>query len=57
MSVLRAAQPIRPIAPRRHLRPVSNVPAPLRRPKQAVSVRSAVATSASKGLAKKVIYG
>jgi len=57
MSVLRAAQPIRPIAPRRHLRPVSSVPAPLRRPKQAVSVRSAVAAGTSKSLAKKVIYG
>jgi len=57
MSVLRAAQPIRPIAPRRHLRPVSSVPAPFRRPQQAVATRSAAATSTSKGLAKKVIYG
>lgn len=57
MSVLRAAQPIRPIAPRRHLRPVSSVPAPIRRPQQAVATRTAVATSTSKGLAKKVIFG
>jgi len=31
MSVLRQTQPIRPIAPRRHLRPVSNVVQPVRR--------------------------
>jgi len=31
MSVLRQAQPIRPLAPRRHLRPVSNVAQPVRR--------------------------
>ena len=45
MSVLRQAQPIRPIAPRRHLRPVSNPVQPVRRsvPKvqaQTTSVRA-----------------
>jgi len=57
MSVLRAIQPIRPIAPRRHLRPVASVPAPIRRPQQALTTRSAVAASTSKGLAKKIILG
>ncbi|NBR64540.1 MAG: hypothetical protein EBS85_00890 [Micrococcales bacterium] len=57
MSVLRAAQPIRPIAPRRHLRPVGSAPAPIRRPQQAQSVRSVVATNASRALFRKIVIG
>ncbi len=53
MSVLRQAQPIRPIAPRRHLRPVSNVVQPVRRSVPKVSSQS----SSFRALLTKTLIG
>lgn len=58
MSVLRQAQPIRPIAPRRHLRPVTNRVQPVRR--TAVKTTSQVGTVRlflSKTIVRKLLVG
>jgi len=58
MSVLRQAQPIRPIAPRRHLRPVSNQVQPIRRATPKVSSKvSPVSILLSKTIVRKLIIG
>lgn len=58
MSVLRQAQPIRPIAPRRHLRPVANVVQPVRRSKvKAQAQVSPLRFLLSKAVVRKLILG
>ena len=58
MSVLRQAQPIRPIAPRRHLRPVTTTVQPVRRAATKKATRANAASfTFSKALALKVIAG
>jgi cell division protein FtsL len=58
MSVLRQAQPIRPIAPRRHLRPVTSTVQPVRLKAAKTATRSNASTFAfPKALALKVIAG
>lgn len=53
MSISRAIPLVRPIAPRRHLRPVESLP----KPKVIRQARSLVATQSRAGVAKKIIYG
>lgn len=58
MSVLRQAQPIRPLAPRRHLRPVTTAVQPVRRPKVKSASRANQAVSRfPKAVLRKVIVG
>jgi cell division protein FtsL len=58
MSVLRQAQPIRPIAPRRHLRPVTTTVQPARRTPAKAATRSNASTFVfPKALALKIIAG
>jgi cell division protein FtsL len=58
MSVLRQAQPIRPIAPRRHLRPVTTTVQPVRRTPAKAATRSNASTFVfPKALALKIIAG
>jgi cell division protein FtsL len=58
MSVLRQAQPIRPIAPRRHLRPVTTTVQPVRRTPAKAATRSNASTFVfPKALALKLIAG
>ena len=58
MSVLRQAQPIRPIAPRRHLRPVTTTVQPVRRNNtKATSRVSQFRLGISKAVLTKVIVG
>ena len=58
MSVLRQAQPIRPIAPRRHLRPVATTVQPVRLPKTKADSRANQAGSRfPKAVLRKVIVG
>ncbi len=58
MSVLRQAQPIRPIAPRRHLRPVTTTVQPVRHTPAKTATRSNASTFVfPKALALKVIAG
>jgi cell division protein FtsL len=58
MSVLRQAQPIRPIAPRRHLRPVTRSSQPVRQSVAKATVRaSATSFKLSKKLVGKALVG
>jgi cell division protein FtsL len=58
MSVLKQAQPIRPIAPRRHLRPVTTTVQPVRRTPAKAATRSNASTFVfPKALALKIIAG
>jgi hypothetical protein len=58
MSVLRQAQPIRPIAPRRHLRPVTSTVQPVRRSVAKSPARaSAVSFKLSKSILGRIIVG
>ncbi len=58
MSVLRQAQPIRPIAPRRHLRPVASTVQPVRRSVAKSPARaSAVSFKLSKSILGRIIVG
>lgn len=58
MSVLRQAQPIRPLVPRRHLRPVSNVVQPVRKSSVKASAKvSPLAFLLSKAVVRKLIVG
>lgn len=58
MSVLRQAQPIRPMVPRRHLRPVSNVVQPVRKSSAKASTKvSPLAFLLSKAVVRKLIVG
>ena len=58
MSVLRQAQPIRPLAPRRHLRPVTTTVQPVRRPKTKAAARVNQASFRfPKAVLRKVIVG
>jgi cell division protein FtsL len=58
MSVLRQAQPIRPIAPRRHLRPVTSAVQPVRRSvAKAPAKASATSFKLSKGIIGKALVG
>jgi cell division protein FtsL len=58
MSIARQAQPIRPLAPRRHLRPVTATVQPVRRPKAKSAVRAERASFRfPKTVLRKVIIG
>lgn len=58
MSVLRQAQPIRPIAPRRHLRPVTNQVQPVRRTAAKASTKaSSLRLVLSKTIVRKLLVG
>ena len=58
MSILRQTQPIRPIAPRRHLRPVTSSVQPVRRNRAKTSNKvKAVGLSFPKAVFRKVIVG
>lgn len=58
MSVLRQAQPIRPIAPRRHLRPVTNTVQPVRRTAVKASTQvSSLSLLLSKTIVRKLLGG
>lgn len=58
MSVLRQAQPIRPIAPRRHLRPVTTTVQPVRRKAAKTSSQASTAVSRfPRAVLRKVIIG
>jgi hypothetical protein len=58
MSVLRQAQPIRPIAPRRHLRPVTNTVQPVRRTAVKTTTKvSSIRLLLSKTIVRKLLGG
>lgn len=58
MSIARHAQPIRPLAPRRHLRPVTATVQPVRRPKAKTASRTEKASFRfPKTVLRKVIIG
>ena len=58
MSVLRQAQPIRPIAPRRHLRPVTSKVQPVRRSAPKVSAQTNILSILlSKAIVRKLVIG
>ncbi len=58
MSIARQAQPIRPLAPRRHLRPVTATVQPVRRPKAKSAARAERASFRfPKTVLRKVIIG
>ena len=58
MSVLRQAQPIRPIAPRRHLRPVTTRVQPVRRTAVKTTTKvSSIRLLLSKTIVRKLLWG